>query len=171
MPSESLFTSCTHCGKQVSKSNRKCPSCGKSVKRFSIVHWIGIVFCGLLLIGVINSPNDAPRNNTAQTSHTNTKSDIAKKLELEFTWRKEGFGSVMEADFKINNNSGEDIKDIKIKCDHYAPSETKIDSNSRTIYEVIKANSKRSFKNFNMGFIHDQTSTSSCYINSFSLVK
>ena len=171
MPSESLFTTCTHCGKQVSKSARKCPSCGNSVKKFSVVHWIGIILGGFLLIGIVNSPNDAPRKEPIPTSSKNTKSEIAGKLELDFSWRKEGFGSVMEADFKIINNSEEDIKDIEIQCNHYAKSGTKIDSNSRTIYEVIKANSKRSFKNFNMGFIHDQASSSSCHINDFSLIK
>lgn len=171
MPSESLFTTCTHCGKQVSKSARKCPGCGKSVKKLSILHWIGIILGGLLLIGIINSPNDVPRKESIPTSPKNTKSEIASKLELDFSWRKEGFGSVMEADFKIINNSEEDIKDIEIQCNHYAKSGTKIDSNSRTIYEVIKANSKRSFKNFNMGFIHDQANSSSCHINNFSLVK
>lgn len=171
MPSESLFTTCKHCGKQVSKSKRKCPSCGKLVRKLSIAHWIGLVLGGLLLIGLINSPNDAPQKTATPISFKNTKSDIASKLDLDFNWRKEGFGSVMEADFKIINKSEEDIKDIQIQCDHYAKSGTKIDSNSRTIYDVIKANSKRSFKNFNMGFIHDQASTSSCYISNFSLVK
>jgi len=123
------------------------------------------------LIGIINSPNDAPRKESIPISQQNTTSDIASKLELDFSWRKEGFGSIMEADFTIVNNSEEDIKDIEIQCNHYAKSGTKIDSNSRTIYEVIKANSKRSFKNFNMGFMHDQANSSYCHINDFSLAK
>lgn len=171
MPSESLFTTCRHCGKQLSKSARKCPGCGKSVIKLSVIHWIGIILGGLLLIGIINSPTDAPRKEPIPKSPKDTKSDIASKLKLDFSWRKEGFGSVMEADFKITNNSEEDIKDIEIQCVHYAISGTKIDSNNRTIYEVIQANSKRSFKNFNMGFIHEQADSSSCYINNFSPVK
>ena len=171
MPSESLFTTCSHCGKQVSKSARKCPGCGKLVKKLSVIHWIGIILGGLLLIGIINSPNDVPRKESVAPSPRNIKSEIARKLELDFSWRKEGFGSIMEADLKIINNSDEDIKDIEIQCSHYAKSGTKIDSNTRTIYEVIKANSKRSFDNFNMGFIHYQANSSSCYINDFSLVK
>lgn len=171
MSSESLFTTCTHCGKQVSKSARECLGCGKSVKKLGVVHWMGIMFGGFLLIGIINSSNDALRKKPIPTSAKNTKSEIASKLELDFSWRKEGFGSVMEADFKIVNNSEEDIKDIEMQCNHYAKSGTKIDSNSRIIYEVIRANSKRSFKNFSMGFIHDQAGSSSCHINDFSLIK
>lgn len=171
MPSESLFTTCTHCGKQVSKSVRKCPDCGKSVKKLSAIHWVGIILGCLLLIGIINSPNDAPSKESIPISQKNTKGEIASKLELDFSWRKVGFGSIMEADFKIINNSEEDVKDIDIQCNHYAKSGTKIDSNSRTIYEVIKANSKRSFNNFNMGFMHDQANSSSCHINNFSLAK
>ena len=64
-----------------------------------------------------------------------------------------------------------DIKDIVIKCDHYSKSETKIDSNTREIYEIFKANSQKHYPDFNMGFMHSQVNSSSCYIKDFKLVK
>jgi len=80
---------------------------------------------------------------------------------VDFQWTKQGFGSVMEANFKIRNNGGVDIKDIEIECVHTAPSGTQIDRNIRTIYEIVKAGETREFKNFNMGFIDAQVSRSS----------
>jgi hypothetical protein len=82
----------------------------------------------------------------------------------DFSWRKEAFGNVMEVDFTIENMLPVNVKDIEIKCTHSAPSGTVIDSNTRTIYEVIGAGKTRVFRNFNMGFIHAQAYRSSCQV-------
>jgi hypothetical protein len=84
-------------------------------------------------------------------------------------WYKDDFGDIMMANFTIQDNSDTAIKDIEIRCDHSAPSGTVIDSNTRTIYEIVKAHSKRTFKNFNMGFIHSQAASSSCVIENLEL--
>lgn len=49
----------------------------------------------------------------------------------------------MDVDFIITNNSDYDIKDIDIRCDHFAKSGTRIDSNKRTIYDIFSVNSKK----------------------------
>ncbi|MFZ3192456.1 MAG: hypothetical protein WA154_04510, partial [Moraxellaceae bacterium] len=86
-------------------------------------------------------------------------------LELSnFLWSKEGFGVVMNASFVIKNKSPIDIKDVTIVCKHSAASGTVIDENSRVFYDVIKAKSQKTAKDFNMGFIHDQAVNSMCYI-------
>ena len=90
-------------------------------------------------------------------------------ITLDYTWRKGAFDSIMEATFIIRNKSTHDIKDIQILCTHFANSGTKIDSNKRTIFEVIKANSKETYSNFNMGFIHEQANSTSCKIKNFLL--
>lgn len=56
MSSESLFTKCKTCGKDISKSAKACPQCGASQKKLTIIHWIGIGFLGLIVIGILNSP-------------------------------------------------------------------------------------------------------------------
>lgn len=81
-------------------------------------------------------------------------------------WRKGGFGSVMLATFTIRNEAPIDIKDIEIYCSHFAASGTRIDSNDRTIYEIVKANSTRTFRQINMGFIHSQAASTSCSVRS-----
>lgn len=179
MNSESLITKCKSCGKDILKSARSCPQCGKTQKKISITHWVGIVFIGLIMIGIIRSPENTSRQTQSVTSQAKVetsnsesiKDKIKSNIKLDFTWKKEGFGAIMEADFIIQNNSTYDIKDIEILCMHYAKSGTKIDSNSRTIYEIIRAKSSKSYTNFNMGFIHDQANASSCIVNDFSLAK
>jgi hypothetical protein len=58
MGSESLFTKCKTCGKEISKTARACPQCGAKQKKLSFIHWVGIVFGGLLIIGIINAPDN-----------------------------------------------------------------------------------------------------------------
>ena len=74
--------------------------------------------------------------------------------------------SIMTATFTFQNDNEIAVKDVEVRCDHTAPSGTPIDSNSRTIYEIFKPKSRRTIKEFNMGFIHSQAATSSCYVRS-----
>jgi hypothetical protein len=71
---------------------------------------------------------------------------------------------IMTATFTFDNRNEFDVKDVKVRCDHSAPSGTRIDSNTRTIYEVFKAKAQRTIKDFNMGFIHSQAKKSGCYV-------
>lgn len=87
-----------------------------------------------------------------------------ENVNLDFSWDKEGFGNVMKAKFTVTNNSQYQIKDIEITCTHYAKSGTRIDSNERTIYDVVPAKGQSTFEKFNMGFIHSQAEKSICVI-------
>ncbi|MDT8426086.1 MAG: zinc ribbon domain-containing protein [Methyloprofundus sp.] len=173
MSSESLFTECKNCGKKISKSIRACPQCGTKQKKLTVIHWIGIVFLGFIIVSVINAPENSSIDTSVKTQKSfedSVREAVFKKLKLDFSWGKEGFGSIMIANFAIVNNSEYDIKDIEIMCAHYAKSGTKIDSNERKIYEIVKANSTKSFANFNMGFIHEQVISSSCQIKDFTVI-
>ncbi len=75
----------------------------------------------------------------------------------------------MEANFTVENQSQYNIKDIEIKCTYFGKSGTAIDSNRRTIYDVVKAKSKKKFNKFNMGFIHTQANSSSCEITDLKI--
>jgi len=87
---------------------------------------------------------------------------------VKFSWNKQGFGVVMEANFTIKNTASIDLKDFKIRCEHSAASGTLIDSNNHTIYDVVKANSTKNFRAVNMGFINSQAARSSCTVVSAS---
>lgn len=80
MGSDSLFTKCKTCGKEISKSANACPKCGAKQKKLSVVHWIGIAFLGLIIIGVVNSPDNKTSFNEPNSKTTTSK---AKRQLLE----------------------------------------------------------------------------------------
>ncbi|MCY1260045.1 hypothetical protein D9M68_100150 [compost metagenome] len=81
------------------------------------------------------------------------------------TYRKVAFDTILQVDFTIKNGLPWSIKDITITCELYSPSLTKIDQNTRTIYERIEGGKTRIFRNFDMGFIHSQTAKGRCHID------
>lgn len=98
-----------------------------------------------------------------------SREDAKGMVSVDYRWSKDGFGTIMMVDFTFTNRSPYEAKDITVTCTHYAPSGTKIDSNTRTIYEIIPAKGKKTIRNFNMGFIHSQASSSSCKIDDLEM--
>jgi hypothetical protein len=96
------------------------------------------------------------------------KQTVINAVKFHYTWSTDGM--IMTGNFKIDNVTDHSFKDFEVTCDHFAPSGTKIDSNTRTIYEVVKAHGKKSVSNFNMGFIHSQAASSSCRITDLTLI-
>jgi hypothetical protein len=108
-----------------------------------------------------NSLASQPTSTPAESPYETALREVdIKKMD----WHTGGFDSIMMADFTIENPTAYTIKDIEITCTHYAASGTRIDSNTRTIYEIIPPKKTRTFKRFNMGFIHSQAQSSSCKI-------
>ena len=131
-----------------------------------------LMFCiglagGIFTLGFLRGAWAATQGDGTQDAHRMAKTQVEI---VEWNWHTKGFGNIMEASFTIANNSPFAVKDIVIKCEHTAPSGTRIDSNRRTIYEVLKAGEVRSFQNFSMGFIHSQVSSSSAHIADFSIL-
>ncbi len=117
------------------------------------------------VIGVISGEN----KKTAESS-ISPKDQALNNLDFSFDWSKGGFDSIMMIDMTIKNNGKSDIKDFTVECEHSSNSGTKIDSNKRTVYEIIKAGETKSFKEFNMGFIHSQAKSSKCGITNLVLM-
>jgi hypothetical protein len=82
-----------------------------------------------------------------------------------------GVGNVMIADFTIENPTRYRFKDFEIKCTHSAPSGTVIDSNTRTLYEIVEPKSKKIIKQMNMGFIDSQAARSDCEITDLTPIQ
>ena len=82
MGSDSLFTKCKTCNKEISKSAKTCPQCGAIHKKLSIVHWIGIVFFGLIIVGIVNSPDDKTSSSESSSNTTSLKTR-AQSLETQ----------------------------------------------------------------------------------------
>jgi hypothetical protein len=106
------------------------------------------------------SPSPSESNTGASTpSPESTKDILMSQVKLAYTWSTDGM--IMTANFKIDNPTDHAFKDVEITCNHFAPSGTKIDSNTRIIYEAVKAHEKKTVNGFNMGFIHSQATSSS----------
>jgi hypothetical protein len=155
---------CKECGNDVSTEADSCPKCGAVIKKKrGFLRLIGaaiLIFITLIAIGsLINGVSD-----TKSTSPSSVKASVFDALAIDFTWSKDGFDNIMKGNFTIHNKSSHDIKDIEITCSHFAKSGTQIDRNTRTLFEIVKAGSTRKFADFNMGFIHSQTNTTSCKI-------
>lgn len=163
---------CASCGKPISKNAvRGCPHCGAAPKKkTSPFTWIVV---GLLVLWGIGALSGKPSStattasssvNTAPTRLDPLDEAKAKTVLVDYKWAKTAGGSLMQADFTIHNGSAVPVKDFEMTCTHFGPSKTRIDSNTRTIYEVIEPGKTRTFKNFDMGFIHSQAVSSSCVI-------
>lgn len=87
------------------------------------------------------------------------------------SWTKGGFGSVMIANFTVKNPTKYAVKDISVTCTHSAASGTEIDSNTRTIYEMVKAKDQKRIREFNMGFIHSQAQRTRCQIDGLVVIQ
>jgi hypothetical protein len=128
------------------------------------------VFC-LLATGSMEDSNNRQASGPVSTYDSpslDSKQNVIRDIKLKYTWSTDGV--IMKGNFKIDNPTDHAFKDFEITCDHYAPSGTKIDSNTRTIYETVKAKGKKSVNNFNMGFINSQASSSSCHVTNLVLI-
>jgi hypothetical protein len=160
---------CKECKQQISSDARVCPHCGKKVGT-SAGRGCLVVLLALIIVGAVGSFLQHSENGGVSSPTVDTKSTALSQVSLDFKWRKEGFDNVMEADFTVKNGSNYDIKDLEITCHHFAKSGTQIDSNTRTIYDVVKAHSTKKFPKFNMGLIHSQAAQSSCAVTNLSIV-
>lgn len=162
MSSESLFKNCRACNNLTSKTALRCPKCGASARKLSLGKVAGIGFLVLVVLAIFGQSPD---------KHEAAKPAAAPTLvTLDYEWRTKLGGSIMEADIAIRNGSDAPIKDVRIECNHFAPSGTKIDSNSRTIYEIVRAHETLRKSDVNMGFINSQAKSSTCVIAKFTPV-
>lgn len=160
------LTKCKECGEEISQKAEKCPKCGAPAKKkTSIFTWIVTIFIAIWAIGYFSGdPGSTSSKSTSAARAPSPKQVAMDNVELDFTWGKTGFDNMMEANFTVINNSQYEIKDIEITCTHYAKSGTRIDSNERTIFDIVPASGKKTFEKFNMGFIHSQAEKTGCAI-------
>lgn len=170
---------CRSCRAPISKKAAACPHCGAlAKKKTSVVTWIVAIIAGLWLIGFIANLSNSPGGGSPSVAGTSAapaprlsplEQAKASTELVDFDWRKKAGGSLMQADFTIRNSGTVAVKDIEIQCTHVGPSGTQIDSNKRTIYEIVGAGKTRTFKDFDMGFIHSQATKTNCVIKSLSI--
>ncbi len=162
------MTNCRECDHPISKKAQACPSCGATKKKkTSLFTWLVLLLFVIWVAGYMPDGVTDKKGVASPNGHVDytPKSEIMKNVELDFSWGTKGFGNIMNANFTITNNSNIAIKDVDIECSHFAKSGTLIDSNKRTIYEIVDAGETKQFNDFDMGFIHSQANESSCVIS------
>jgi hypothetical protein len=169
---------CKECKVEISGSAKVCPHCGKKqgagflggCLTIILVLFIVSIIGRIVSTGSPDSKATTTSNPAPTSSPVDPKEDTMSKVKLDFRWSKDEV-DIMTANFVVKNESNYDIKDFEIKCEHFAKSGTNIDSNTRTIYDVVKAHSTRKFPNFNMGFIHSQAASSACKITDLKIIQ
>jgi hypothetical protein len=144
-----------------------------------LIRSLAVLFClflALLLLATLLP--DKPRVSTAiapavaPVSHLSPHETALQSTTLaKYRGRKDELGMVLYETFTVRNGGSTAVKDLKIKCENEAPSGTALDSNTRTVYEIVPAHKSRTFSNFNMGFINPRTTKSGCAIEDLALVE
>ncbi len=161
---------CKHCGTMIDVEAKFCSHCGA---RQGWTAPMKVLFFILILVSIgwivklgenSSTPTPTPEPTLVIPQRLTPREEALSLTKLQYTWEKTGFGSVMEANFIIDNRSDYTIKDITIKCVHFAKSGTIVDSSTASIYDIVKAKSKKKVNQFNMGFIHRQAASTNCEI-------
>ncbi|MBW8891986.1 MAG: zinc ribbon domain-containing protein [Burkholderiales bacterium] len=161
---------CRECGTEVSDQAKVCPKCGVSrpVRKTSLLVKLLAVLFGLFILGRIfggGAGSGSPSTSSSEPSPPDPKAVALDSVKLEkLNWTKGGFDSVMLLTTTIKNGGARSVKDLVIECTHYSNSGTRIDSNKKTVFERIDAGKSFRLKEFGMGFIHSQASSTSCAV-------
>jgi hypothetical protein len=127
-----------------------------------------ITFLGLIVGGVVVFAIGAASNHGQSDARSPAVGPKTERVTMTQThWTRSGFDTVMMLDFAVRNDNDYAVKDFTIKCQHFGPSGTRIDQNSRTLYERIPAHGSFSRQQFNMGFFHSQVAKSSCQVTDY----
>jgi RNA polymerase subunit RPABC4/transcription elongation factor Spt4 len=173
---------CKDCGTPVSSSAKSCPKCGAPLKGRGLVsnlaRWFVIIFIVFplaigLFLGVYRSQTGESlgSHSSAAPQAPDPYKTALENLDLKnLTWHKTGFDSVMEISVTLVNKGKQNVKDIELTCDHYSNSGTKIDSNRKTIFEMVPAGKSKAIRDFNMGFIHSQAAKTGCAVTHLTLM-
>lgn len=161
MSSVSMFKKCPGCGADQPANASVCSQCHRKLrKKVTLWKWIGSAFAGLIVLGALSGPPTKPSGTI--------KAELADQVTLDYEWRTQIGGLTMEADFVVSNKLSEAIKDIQVTCIHFSKTNTKIDSNSQTLYEIVPAHRTIKVSNVAMGFIHSEANSTNCKITKFA---
>lgn len=162
---------CRECSKEISNEAEKCPHCGAARKKShglgTITLFAFIAFVGIFIYSIMDQTN--PK--TVRGSIAATTSEVLTSTRLKSVqWWRDGFDTILMADFVVENNSKHGLRDFEVQCSGYAPSGTRIDGNKQVIYETVEAGKSKAFKKVNMGFLHGQVKTLGCTVSKIVLV-
>jgi hypothetical protein len=127
----------------------------------------------LILLGVFGAILSEGRKGPGVSSSSAPAAPDARegallKLKLDFTWKLGGFDNVILATFTVKNQNDFDVKDLRIRCEAFGKSGTRIDRNTRTVFDVVKAKGTKKLPEMNLGFVNAQADKLACDIIDFA---
>jgi hypothetical protein len=139
---------------------------------------LGSLIVILIVLGIAvaqHYPNNkaSPSASSSLTvySAADVRQQIIDQVEIkDLSWRKGGFDNIMMVNATFENKGTNDVEDIELTCDDYSNTGTKIYSNSRIIYTVVKAGKSKSIRNVDMGFIDSEAVSASCRITNLTVL-
>jgi ribosomal protein L40E len=170
------MATCRECKAEVSDQAKTCPKCGvkNPVKKTSLLTKVVAGFVGLTLVGGLLGGLTEPKQGSGAAPapvKVSPKDAAIDALKIEgFKWTAGGFGSIMLISLKFKNEGARDVKDIEVQCDSSSNSGTKIDTNKKTVFELVKAGKSVTIREFNMGFINNQAAATSCRVTDLVLL-
>lgn len=155
---------CRQCKAYIPCKASKCMHCGSKQ---------GIGFCGLLAVVIfalfwiiivfsvsLNVVNDSKSNNMSNALQSDLK-------VIGNEWYLGGFGYIPIHTITLQNTSSSNsYKDIEITVYYHSNSGAQLGNANYTIYEVLPANTTKTFSDINMGFMNEQSANSSVVITS-----
>lgn len=114
MESESLFVKCKSCGKAVSKSASACPHCGAKQVRISGVQLTVAIIFGLIILGMIASPDQPGDSTSTSSSDTSSKTSATQEpppLEL-LSWHCEKEYGYVHVRGEVRNVSPRKLENV-----------------------------------------------------------
>jgi hypothetical protein len=149
------------------EENRLQPE-GKSI-------WPGIVaaviICAGIWIFLIGPADDGRSARTAdsqpqeQEQEQEQQPSAAGRVSIvSQNWSKGGFGNIMLANMTIENRNEYSVRDIRLNCITQGASGTALSWKKHTLYDIIPARGKKTFREVNLGFIDQQSARASCEV-------
>jgi len=143
---------------------------GKTIALGSVASFVLMV--GIVIArGVPASPTQAAAStiDVEPKPASLSRSDMLANFRIRgLTWEKDGFGTVMTASFFLHNDNPMAMKDVEVTCSSSGPSGSIIDTNSRTVFEVVRQRSFLQIDKINMGFIRSEAVQTKCRVTGFS---
>ena len=148
-----------------------------------IINILGLIVAGAIVGGVVASCENRskavakaqpkPVVHAAKVQPTAQASKVkVEPVELVdgWGWRYEHDMFLKVSSVIVKNNTKEDIKDFEIVCGSYAESGTRIDSNTREQFKIIKAGQSLTLGTVDMGFLRNQVKQVGCGIGKYKKV-
>ncbi len=146
---------------------------GKTIALGSVACF-GAILAVIVARGPTNATKSASAETVAQTAvqpqpENLTRSQMLANFRVSaLSWHKDGFGTIMMASFVVHNDNRVSLRDIEVTCSSTGPSGSIIDTNARTVYEVVRDRSYLQVDKLNMGFIRTEATGTKCRVTGFA---